>query len=258
MIRRRIINKITGEKLEIFEDGEFEYVNPVKHFKDAQLVQFMALNGIPDEELYGGQKPSKRSLEIYKIGLQLWDSIEQRFRAAKLPENLRSLLSTTKKKEQISLLKNLVFTPDILMAFLIEAHEKYGYTVSRYSSHYQQKGLDTTKLPFAYAVNENGEAEVFGETELSDGQLQQALQHRKVKNGYILDKGEIWHCFFTTFKSLRGEETWLGEQQPHYHYLSNAFGHKRDSVVNELRSEHYNLGNLPHIKLEDYGKQPNQ
>ncbi len=86
--------------------------------------------------------------------------------------------------------------------------------------------------------------------------MKQAIEHRKVKVAKILDKGDEWHCFFATFKSFRGEETWLGANQPHYHYISNVFGIGRAEVVNQIKSEKYKLGNLPHIKLEEYGNQP--
>lgn len=63
-------------------------------------------------------------------------------------------------------------------------------------------------------------------------------------------------AFFATYKSFRGEETWLGEKQPHYHYISSGFGIERKEVVKQLKSKKYKLGNLPHIKLEEYGNQP--
>ncbi|MHA8104971.1 hypothetical protein [Aquirufa nivalisilvae] len=55
---------------------------------------------------------------------------------------------------------------------------------------------------------------------------------------------------------MRGEETWLGEKQPHFHYISSAFGIDGAEVIRQIKSKKYMLGNLPHIKLEDFGNQP--
>lgn len=255
MIQREIINKKTGEKLIMFEDGDFEYEKPIKHYGDGFIVKQMVLSGIPNEELNGEKKPTEKSKEIFIKAVLHWREMLAKFKAVKIPESLVQILGTNKKADQEKLLKGIILTPDILMGLLIIAEEQ-GYTLSQYSSEFSQKGVDLSKMPLAYRVKENGEVETFGKTELSDGQLKHAIEHRKVKVTKILDKGDEWHCFFTTFKSLRGEEIWLGEKQPHFHYISNAFGIDRAEIVNQMKSEKYKLGNLPHIKLEEYGNQP--
>jgi len=153
------------------------------------------------------------------------------------------------------LLKEAILTPKILMGLIITA-EKTGYTLSEYTGEHFPKNVDLSKMPQAYRVKKNGEVEIFGKTELTNGQLRQALEQRKVTIAKFLDKGEEWHCFFLTFNSLKGKETWLGEKQPHYHYISNAFELSREYVVKQIKSKKYNLGSLPHIKLENYGNQP--
>jgi len=255
MIQREIINKKTGEKIIMFEDGDFEYENPIKHYGDGFIVKQMVLNGIPNEELNGDKKPSEKSEQIFIEAAAKWQEMLKKFKAVEVPNGFLSLLGTDKKSEQENLLKGQIMTPDILMGLLIKSEEQ-GYKLSQYSSSYSQKGVDLSKMPLAYRVKENGEVQTFGTTELSEGQLKQAIEHRKVKVAKFLDKGEEWHCFFATYKSLRGEETWLGEKQPHFHYISNAFGIARAEVVDQIKSEKYSLGNLPHIKLEEYGKQP--
>jgi len=239
----------------MFEDGDFEYEKPVKHYGDGFIVKQMVLSGVPNEELNGDQKPTKKSNEIFIKAALRWQDMLQKFKAIEVPNGFLKLFGTSKKADQENLLKGQILTPDVLMGLLIKAEEQ-GYTLSQYSSEYSQKGVDLSKMPFAYQVKENGEVQIFGKTELSDGQLKQAIEHRKVKVAKILEKGNEWHCFLATYKSLRGEETWLGENQPHYHYISNAFGIDRAEVVNQIKSEKYKLGNLPHIKLEEYGNQP--
>lgn len=184
-----------------------------------------------------------------------WQEMLQKLKHGEVPEIFLRLLEATKKSEQEALLKGAILTPDILMGLFIRA-EAMGYTLSNYSSEYAQKGVDPAKMPLAYGVQKDGNVKVFGNTELSNGQLKQAVEHRKVKMAKFLDKGNTWHCFFTIYKSLRGDETWLGEKQPHYHYISNTFGIDRAEVVAQIKSEKYKLGNLPHIKLEEYGNQP--
>jgi hypothetical protein len=228
---------------------------PVKHYRDGFITKQMILRGILKEELNGGKKPSEESRQICIEATIHWQEMLQQFKAVEIPNGFLKLFGTNKKAEQENLLKDHILTPDILMSLLIKAEEQ-GYTLSQYSSEFSQKGVDLSKMPFAYQVKENGEVQTFGETVLSDGQLRHAIEHRKVKVAKILDKGDEWHCFFATFKSLRGEETWLGEQQPHFHYISSAFGIDRAEVVRQIKSENYKLGNLPHIKLEGYGNQP--
>lgn len=255
MIHKEIINKTTGEKLIIFDGEDFEYEKPVKHYGDEFIVKQMVVRGIPNEELNGVKKPTQQSRQIFIEAAMHWQDMLYKFKQVKVPDNLMKLLNTTKKSEQENLLKGIALTPDLLMALLIIAEES-GYTLSQYKSEYAQKGLDVSKLPFAYHVKDDGSVKIFGKTELSDGQLKQAIEHRKVKVAKFLDKGDTWHCFFTTYKSLRGGETWLDEKQPHYHYISNLFGIDRIEVINQIKSEKYKLGNLPHIKLKDYGDQP--
>lgn len=255
MIQREFTNAKTGEKMLMFESEDFENVKPVKHYGDFFIVKSLILNGVPQEELNGQRKPSDQSKKIFIEAALQWQKMLAEFKAVEIPENLRKVLSSKKKSEQEALLKGIAINPDILMGLLIFA-EQQGYTMSQYSSEFSQKGVDISKMPLAYVVQEDGQVKVLGESEMSDGQLRQAIEHRKVKVAKFLDRGDDWHCFFATYKSLRGEETWLGQKQPHFHYISNAFGIQREKVVAQLKSEEYKLGNLPHIKLEDYGNQP--
>ncbi len=257
MIFKKIFNKKTGEALFSFSEHDtIESVDPVRHYKDFFVVKLMIMRGIPNEELNGKTKPSEESKKVFIEAVQLWNEKYTEIKSTPIPDNLIQLLSTTKKSEQEKLLKGIELTPALLAAFIFESYEKYGYKLSQYKTEIPQKGVDLSKMPFAYEVKENGNVKSFGKTGLSDGQLRQAIKHRKVTIGKFLEKGDIWHCFFTNYKSLAGEETWLGKNQPHYHYISNSFGLDKEKVIKELKSDKYNLGNLPHIKLTEYGNQP--
>lgn len=251
MIYQEIINKRTGEKLDGFIGEDFERLDPIKYYGDTFIVQHMMLRGIPIDELNLESKITEKGKLIFTGSVKLWKQKLIDIGQTKIPQNLITLLNTSKKSEQLKLLKRTDLNPDILIALIFKGYSEYGFTLSQYSSEIPQRGTDLSKMPFAYIVKEE-EIKVFGKTGLSEGQLRQVIQHRKVTIAKFLDKGDTWHCFFTTFKSLRGEETWLGQNQPHFHYLSNSFGLTRERVIAELKSDKYKLGNLPHIKLTAY------
>ncbi|NLX72521.1 MAG: hypothetical protein GXY94_04370, partial [Bacteroidales bacterium] len=75
MIRREIINKKTGEKLIMFEDADFEYEKPVKHYGDGFIVKQMVINGIPEDELNGKSKPTEKSKQIFIEAVKNWNEM---------------------------------------------------------------------------------------------------------------------------------------------------------------------------------------
>ena len=109
--------------------------------------------------------------------------------------------------------------------------------------------VDEKDLPKAYMV-EGDTVTKMGDTTLSDGKLRAVLRERKVIVARILDKGKEWHCFFQTYRSLRGEETWR-EGQPHLHYLSDKWGVPREQVVERIKQGDYPATSV-HIALTDY------
>lgn len=256
MIFTKIFNKKTGEALFKFSDQNIvESVDPVKYYKDFFIVKQMIMLGVPNDELNGKTKPTEEGKQIFIKAHKLWNDKYTQIKSTQIPENLIKLLSTTKKSEQESLLKGIDLTPDLIAALIFEASEKYGYKLSQYKTEIPQKGIDLSKMPFAYEVKVSGEVKKIGKTELSDGQLKQAIKHRKVTIGKFLEKGDIWHCFFTNYKSLSGEETWLGQKQPHYHYVSSGYGIEKKKVIKELQSDNYKIKSY-HVGLKDYGNQP--
>jgi hypothetical protein len=69
----------------------------------------------------------------------------------------------------------------------------------------------------------NGVFEILGKRELSEKQLMHRLGIKNYVVAKFLDKGNEWHCFFITYASMSGKETFLGEEQPHYNYVSDKF-----------------------------------
>ncbi|MBN2396013.1 MAG: hypothetical protein JXC36_06085 [Candidatus Atribacteria bacterium] len=166
-----------------------------------------------------------------------------------IPENLKSIFDTKKKNEQINLLKGLSLTPDILFSFIIYAWNEQGYSFSQFHIEHQHKGVKKEELPTVIHIKD-GDVETVGETPLTKGQQKQVVENRKVVVAKIFDKGDEWHCFFVTYDSLKGKEPWKNGQ-PHFHYISDKFGIKRNEVIKRLKDRKYNLGSLPHIDLND-------
>jgi len=181
-----------------------------------------------------------------------WDERFKEIMETKVPENFLTLFTSDSKKEQIKLLRHQNLTPIQLIALIFHAWLKFGYTFSQYTASHHHSGLNTDILPTVIEVQNDDTVIKVGSTTLSDGQLRNVVEHRKVIISKFLDRGPNWHCFFLTFNSIRRKESWQ-DGQPHFHYLSDKFGISREDVVTQLRSKNYNLGSLPHIGLIGYG-----
>lgn len=231
---------------------DFEYVNPIEQVRNMLLENSMSL----ERTMLLLKKPpfpiSYLDNFLYKRAEKVWQVRYDEIMETKYSENFDRLLESNKKQEQVNLLKNQTISPLGLTAFIFNAFVKYGYTYSQYRADHNHNGLDETKLPNLIHLKEN-EVVVSGKTGLTDGQLKQVIQHRKVVMSKFIDNGENWHCFFTTYQSLKGEENWK-DGTPHYHYISNTFGLTREQVLKELKNRDYKLNNLPHIELTDYNR----
>ena len=236
----------------IFETPDFEYVNPIEHYSSV----FIESNFIMMRDIVLYNKPSLPfAIEVInktamKKAINNCKEIISEILKTEIPDNYIALLKASSKKEQVKLLKNQSITPNQLLAFLFKANSEFGYTYSQYTAEHNHKGFDKSKMP---AIVEIKESKVYkiGETTLTDGQLKQVIEQRKVIVSKFIDKGKEWHCLLLTYDSLKGKESWK-DGQPHYHYISNKFGISRDKVVEQLKSSNYNLGSLPHIDLINY------
>lgn len=253
MIRHQKIKyddeSVKGE-YSIFESHDFEFVNPIEHYSTA----FIASNFAMMKDLVLHKKPPF-PLEVVektlmKQSVKDWEEKLNETLKTEIPENFIAVLKSDSKKEQVRLLKEQSITPEQLLAFIFKAHTDFGFSFSQYRAEHNHKGLDESKMPSVAGI-ENGKVHKIGNTTLTDGQLKQAIEQRKVIVSKFLDKGSEWHCLFLTYDSLKGKESWKNGQ-PHYHYISDKFGISREKVFEQLKSNNYNLGNLPHIDLIDY------
>ena len=238
----------------VMAGSDIERVDPVEYYANWDMTVDIVLS---KELIQMHRLPFPDSMinrVLLKNAKEEWDKRYKEIKSIEIPENLKKLFTANKKKDQVKLLKGVSITTDILLAFLFYAWEEHGYSFSQYIAEHQRTGLNKSELPQLVYV-EGNKVERIGSSKLTDGQLKQAVQERKVIVSKFLDKGADWHCIFATYNSLGGAENWQNGQ-PHFHYISSKFGISRDDAVASLKSKNYQLGSLPHIKLTDYGVQP--
>ena len=97
---------------------------------------------------------------------------------------------------------------------------------------------------FAYK-KEDGDITIVGDTKLTKGQIKQAIDQRRMLITKFLDKGDIWHCFFYTYKSLSGKESGGLRHMP---YVSNAWNFTRKEALLKFRDKYYPFSSVPHIE----------
>lgn len=234
----------------VYESSDFEYTDPVKHFRDVHLkVEFefakkYLLSIFPKFPAYLIEFESQRQALIE------WEKSYKNYLNLELPKNFFELLNSDSKKEQIHLLKGQSITSDQLTALIIKAFINSEFTLSQYSASHYPQDIDPNDLPLITEID-NDDVIKIGKTSLSDSQLKHVVKFRNVTISKFLDNKKSWHCFFLTFKSIFGEESWH-DGMPHVHYISDKFGLPRDKVVRELKNKNYKLGNLPHIIFNRY------
>lgn len=250
------LNKINDDKggfVMTWPIGDIEYVNPVEHYKKRNIQISIDL----ERELLKTKKPPFPISDLNDFfrerAERKWEGYYEEIKNTEIPKNLISLLSSKSKKEQVRLLKGASLTPFKLIGLIFHAFEKEGFLFSSYRAEHHHLGLDESQLP-NFIHLKNDKVIKAGETSLTDGELKQVVNHRTVIVSKFIEKGTEWHCFFATYRSLKGEENW-NNGQPHFHYISNKFGLTREKVLEELRSRHYKLNNLPHISLTEYNNE---
>lgn len=251
MVRVEKIFDADGKGFTIATTAEdVEYINPVIYYRTV----FIESNKFKLREMFKLKKPpfpiEELELIIETDVTKDWDELYEKIMAEKVPDFLFSALKADNKKYQEKFLRGMQFTPNQLVAFYFKAYLEFDYTFSSYSEEHLPNGTELDDMPVLVHVDEEKISKV-GETTMTDGQLKQAILQRSAIYGKFLDKGDEWHCFFTTIESIAGKENWK-QGQPHYHYISDKFGVSREEVVKQLKSKDYKLFNLPHLELHSY------
>ncbi len=240
-----------------FIGGDVEFVNPIEYLRDRTIKsrtifysKYLAL----ENPTFPAETIERASIRNAK---EDWEKHLKEISETEVPQNLISLLKSTSKNEQENLLKGLELTPEMLFAFFFNAFSEFGFTYSQYTSEHFPKTIKKGSLPkFAALDRESGEITKVGDTSLTNGQIKQAIEQRKVIATKFIDNGSDWHAFFITFRSIGGEESWQNGQ-PHYHYISNKYEISREDAVKQFKSDHYPKTSI-HIALLNYGKQPDK
>lgn len=232
-----------------FIGTDVEFVDPIKYYSDWEKQRVVSIN----KDMLHLKNPflaSQLSESFHqKIANEKWAERHKQIQATQIPPNFITLLNAQSKREQEKLLKGQSLTPMQLIALIFKAWTDFGFSFSSYHAEHHHKGLDESALPTLIHVDK-GQVKVSGETTLTEGQLKNVVNQRKVTVSKFLDKDDTWHCFFTTYRSLRGEETWK-DGQPHFHYLSDKWGISRKDAVAQFKSEKYPTTSI-HIDLLDY------
>jgi hypothetical protein len=239
----------------IFRDDAVEKVNPIEYYQQHEVQK----RAMMFRDLIKVKKPIfKSSLsDDYFIKyaekniqeIQFWEQ----FKNTGLHENFFKLLETTKKKDQISLLKGLSLTSEQLFELISKSYSDYGYLYSKYRFEQLPKGIEDTQKPIVSHITDDGVVKIIGETELTKGEVKNLIEQRKVIIAHFFDKGDDWHCLFTTYNSIGGKENWK-DGQPHFHYISSAFGVTREQFIESMKSGQYKSTPI-HIDLLGYGNQ---
>lgn len=230
---------------------DFEYVNPIEHIASIFISSSMSFDR--DILLMKGLQVPEVLMErfLFKEAVKEWHKENKRYQSIEVPKALYTLLEAKSKKDQVNALNGLSLTADELISFIFMAFEKYGYRYSQYTAHHHHKGLDESQLPKLIHIEDDGSVTSIGKTNLTKGQQKQAVEHRKVTVSKFIDLGSSWHCFFLTFQSLKGKESYK-DGQPHLHYISDKWNIPRNDVVSQLTNKDYSLPSLPHIDFHTH------
>jgi hypothetical protein len=237
----------------VFFDDDVEKVDPFIYFPDFEIrrraIQYrdMATIEMPkiveEHDKIDNLFFVKRAAREYRIEFD-------KALVRELPIAFCKLLDSKSKKEQVKLLKNQVLSPDLLFTLILKANRDFNYTFSRYKSEKHPKDVKSSELPTLIEIESDNSINIVGNTNLSEGKLKQVIEQRKVIVANFFDKGDNWHCFFLTFRSLVGKETW-NDGQPHYHYISDKWNHPRADVISAIKSGQYPTTSV-HIGIDNY------
>ena len=249
---RKIIDEENNGEYIVFESRLVENVNPIEYFQELCITSNFGVThsflkkSLEYKNLYVSEEAiAKFSL---KEATENWKNYFSEIQSTIVPTELLLCVEAQSKKDQVKLLRNVVFSADILLAFTFNVWEKYCYKFSRYISEHHPNGTDKNELPKSAYLN-NGKIDKVGKTNLTDGQIKQVIENRKVIVANFFDNEKNWFCLFVTYDSLKGKEGWKNGT-PHYHFISDKFGITKKKVIEQLQSKEYKLGNLPHIETE--------
>ena len=236
-----------------FSADKVEKVNPIDYYKTHELqkraIILRDLLQSKDPSLASQLNDSFFEQQAKKSLVGFFEEKEQ----VPIHDNFLKLLQTARKKDQVNLLKGLSLNPDQLTALIFKSFSDYGFLYSRYRFENLPKGLENKKLPKLVELGNDDKIKKVGSTDLTDGELKNVIEHRKVIVSHFFEKGDVWHCFFLTYNSIAGKEN-HNDGQPHFHYISSGFGISKEDFIESMRTGNYKSTSI-HFDLLDYGNQ---
>lgn len=254
MITKKIYDENGQGFTRVFSTDKVEKVNPIIYYKTYEIEK----RKISLRDLLNAKNPFLTSLLddeffIKKAEETLVGFFEQ-FENTEVHNNFLELMKATRKKDQEKLLRGMTLNPDQLMSLIFKSYDNFGFLYSKYVFENLPINLKEKKLPKIFHLNDDGSIEKVGETDLSDGQLKNIIEQRKVIVSHFFEKENIWHCFFLTYNSIAGKEN-HNSGQPHFHYISSGFEISKDDFIESMKTGNY-LSTKIHFDLLDYGNQP--
>lgn len=252
------IEKIYDENnlgfIQVCSLDKVECVNPIDYYKACELEEMIILL----RDKLNAKNPFLASLldddffikEAEKGLIGFFDQFEK----TKIHDNLLQLLKTTRKKDQEHLLKKgMTISIDEFMSLIFKSYNDFGFLYSRYLFETLPSGLEGKIFPRLLYLKDDGSVEKVGKTDLTDVELKRVIEYRKVIVSHFFEKDDFWHCFFLTYKSIGGGESWKNGQA-HFHYISSSFGISKADFVESMRIGNYKSTSI-HIGLLGYGNQ---
>jgi hypothetical protein len=234
-----------NESYNVYQTPDCNLVNPVHYFSKSMEdlnyhMSMSSLQAFPDYELLKSKSRIELSQRFKSMAKQQCNKELKRILDCEPPSIVLQLLQEKKKKAQQKLIKDMVFSTDLLQGLPIHAWYKYKMPFSRLTVNYYAKELANKVYPLLMYKDDSGEFKCIGHTDLSAAEMQVALDKRhRVISDFIGDE-EHWLCFFRTQSGIKGKEApHIG--QPHIHYISSAWGISRADVIGNLSSYRYSL-----------------
>lgn len=224
----------------VIEIGEINRQNPAYIFSNIWQEQHVVT--VKSALRLKGEKMSYNTeREIRQDALRSWQKKYQAAMKHELPKGLLELLTAEKKKVQIKLLKEFSISTNDLLPLYIQAYNNYGFRFSNYQVSYKPKDIEYKVFPkIIEKAADSDDIHIIGFTDMSKKQLHLAIDERREMIVRFLEKDEIWHCFFWTYKGIYGREK-IHQNYSHMHYVASAWGYTKEHVLTELKKRKYNL-----------------
>ena len=243
----KIYNDEKNGFFRLYHSDFVENVNPIEYYKNLELeMNIQSIKDILDMKnpLLTSEVDDEFLAQMAKKYIP---AFYEEAEGTILHENYLTLFSTSKKKDQIKLLKGMSLNSMELLGLIFKSYE-YGYTYSKYRFEKLPTMLPEKIKPIIAQKDKNNNIFKIGTTNLTDGELKNMIDHRNAIVSNFFEKESLWHCFFVTYNSLGGKENW-NSGQPHFHYISSSFGVTKDDFVTSMKNGDY-LSTSVHISFE--------